>query len=292
MGSTRYDASDWQIYSSATASKPAAAIFTQTSISNTLDPKKFAFRESVDSPANPNSTPIIVAVDETGSMGHLAEIIIKKGLGIIMSSIYDRKPVDDPHLCVAGVGDCNSDRSPFQMSQFESEVGPITQQIEQIYIEGNGGGNGGESYPGIWYFAHNKTKCDAITKRNRKGYLFTVGDESPHMTLSKEHIKEFFGDDIEKDIDVRDLLNSVRKNWEVFHIIVSTGSTISQNAVKVWKDLLGERAITIADTDKLAEVIVSTIQVIEGADPSKVADSWDGTTSVVVRDSIKNLDKS
>lgn len=291
MGNSRFDASDWGIYSASVSAKPAAAIFTSSGMDNGLDPSKFKFRESVDSDKNPKSTPIIIGVDETGSMGRLAEDIIKKGLGIVMKEIYDRKPVTDPHILIAGIGDATCDSAPIQVTQFEAGVTEITKQVEKIYIEGNGGGNGGESYPILWYFAANKTKCDAITKRKRKGYLFTVGDECP-IKLSKSQIKQFFGDDVESDMSIKDLLKLAEKNWEVFHIIVQTSATESQGAVKVWRDLLGQRAIVIPDESKLAEVIVSTIQVIEGEDADKVADSWDGTTSVVVRNAIKNLDKA
>lgn len=291
MGDARFNAGDWYNYSASVAAAPRAAIFTSSGLHDSLDPSKFKFRESVDSDSNPKSTPIIIGCDETGSMGYLAEDIIKRGLGTVMKEIYERKPVTDPHILIAGIGDATSDRAPIQVTQFEAGVAEITKQVEKIYIEGNGGGNGGESYPILWYFAANKTKCDAITKRKRKGYLFTVGDECP-INLSKSQIKEFFGDDVESDMSIKDLLVLVSKNWQVFHIIVQTSATEIQGAVKVWRDILGQRAILIPDKSKLAEVIVSTIQVIEGEDADKVADSWDGTTSVVVRNAIKNLDKA
>jgi hypothetical protein len=53
--------------------------------------------------------------------------------------------------------------------------------------------------------------------------------------------------------------------------------------------VLGERALLLTDHTKLAEVIVSTIQVVEGANVDHVADSWDGSTAVVVRDAIRSL---
>ncbi len=291
MGNARWEANDWDGYKASVAKSAPSTIFRSSGLADSLDPSQFKFRESVDSDKNPNSTPIIIGVDETGSMGMLATDIIKKGLGIVMKGIYDRKPVTDPHICIAGIGDAAFDRAPIQVTQFEAGVKEITSQVEQIYIEGNGGGNGGESYPILWYFAANKTKCDAITKRNRKGYLFTVGDECP-TKLTKGEIKKFFGDDVETDMSIKDLLDLAKKNWHVFHIIVETGATREQGAVDVWRDLLGQRAIVIPDKDKLAEVIVSTIQVIEGEDADKVADSWDGTTSVVVRNAIKGLEKS
>ena len=263
-------------------------IFTQSGLHDDLNPLKIAVRESVDSAANPNSTPIILAVDETGSMGVLAEVIIKKGLGTIMEEIYERKPVTDPHILCMGIGDAFSDRAPIQVTQFEASI-VLADQVKNIYLEGNGGGNGGESYLLAHYFAAFKTKCDAQVKRKRKGYLFTIGDEAPHPKLTRDQVKTFIGDDVEADLSAKDLLGVLSPNWEVFHLIVKPSYP---EAVTKWVELLGERAIQVADHEKLAEVIVSTMQVIEGHDADKVIKSWSGDTSLVVQKAVGGLTKS
>lgn len=292
MGSTRWDDDRWSVYSTSVAATPRAAVFKSNSMDETLDPIKIVCRESVDSPSNPNSTPIIIGVDETGSMGELAEQIIKHGLGVVMKEIYDRRPISDPHILIAGIGDSVCDQAPLQVTQFEAGVDELTKQVEKIFLEANGGGNNGESYPLMWYFAAHKTKCDAIIKRNRKGYLFTVGDERFLPTISRAEIKKVFGDDVESDIKIPDLLDLVQKHWEVFHVVVETNSTRQQDAIKHWKDLLGQRVLTLPNKDALAEVIVSAIQVIEGEDPDKVAGSWDGSKAVAVRSAIKDLSRA
>jgi hypothetical protein len=263
-------------------------IFRQSDIHADLDPHNIKFRESVDSDKNPNATPIILAVDETGSMGMLAEEIIKRGLGVIMQEIYDRQPVTDPHIMCMGIGDAFSDSAPLQVTQFEADVAAITTQIQNIYLEGNGGGNGGESYGLAWYFAAYKTICDSQRKRHKKGYIFTIGDENIHKVLTKEQIKAYIGDDIEADINVADLYNILKTDWEILHLIVKPAYP---QAVTGWKDILGERAIEVSDHNKLAEVIVSTIQVIEGHDADAVVNSWSGDTSLVVKDAIHSLAK-
>jgi hypothetical protein len=287
MGSARWDPKDWQTHSVKTSTMTQKQIFTQNGIHSDLDPKLIAVRESVDSDQNPNSTPVIIAVDETCSMGVLAETIIKKGLGVIMEGIYDRRPIPDPHVLCMAVGDSICDRAPLQATQFEADI-RLADQVKNFFIEANGGGNGGESYPLVWYFAAMKTKCDAMIKRGRKGYLFTIGDEPPHMRLSREEIGRVFGDNVETDFAAEDLLAVVSQHWEVFHLIVRPGSYSKAR----WVELLGERAIDVSDHEKLAEVIVSTMQVIEGHDPKAVIDSWSGDTSVVVASAIHSLTKS
>lgn len=291
MGSSNWNAQSYRSYSQTVSTKSQQQIFTNTTGCHPdLNPSKFSIRESVDSPANPKSTPVIIGVDETGSMGYLATDIIKKGLGIIIEGIIDRKPIKDPHILLAGIGDAYIDDAPIQVTQFEADT-VITQQIEKLFIEGNGGGNGGESYSLIWWFALNKTRCDAINLRNRKGYLFTIGDESCHPQITKEQIKHFFDCDVEKDVSSAELLAECQEKWEVFHIVTPTTTTSHQNAIDKWRELLGERAIVIEDWHKLSEVIVSVMQVNEGQDVNQVIKSWDGDTNLVVASAVTGLSK-
>lgn len=289
MGSSNWSTSSYASYSDKVSTKSRAEIFTNTSgCHEDLDPSKFNIRESVDSPANPASTPVIVGVDETGSMGRLAEEIIKKGLGVIVEGIINRKPVTDPHILLAALGDAYCDQAPIQTTQFEADT-VITEQIEKFYLEGCGGGNRGESYSLLWWFALNKTHCDAIRIRNRKGYLFTIGDECCLDTITKAQIKNLFDVSVQTDCDSKELLANCQKNWEIFHLITPTAATESQGAIKDWRDILGERAIVVDDWNKLGEVIVSIMQVIEGQDKSKVIKSWDGDTNLVVASAVKDL---
>lgn len=287
MGAGRWSADDWKAYASTTASKPRSAIFRSSSVRDIdeLLPRNIKVRESVDSAANPNSTPIILSCDVTGSMGELAEIIVKKGLGIVMGEIYTHKPISDPHIMIMATGDAYCDRAPLQMTQFEATVEAITPQVEKIWIEGGGGGNAGESYLMAHYAAAFMTKCDAITKRNRKGYLFTIGDEPPLPLLTRQQIKNFIGRDEQKDYTREELRDIAMRDWEVFHLIVKPVRT----AVEDWRALLGQRAIMVENHKKLAEVVVSTIRVMEGEAAEKVAASWSGSTAVVVAKAVSDL---
>ena len=53
--------------------------------------------------------------------------------------------------------------------------------------------------------------------------------------------------------------------------------------------MLGQRVIMLSDHTKLGEVIVSAIEVNEGAIADDVIGSWDGSTSLVVKDAISGL---
>jgi hypothetical protein len=121
-------------------------------------------------------------------------------------------------------------------------------------------------------------------KRNKKGYLFTVGDEPPAPKLLAQHVERFLGGGLQHDLNTREVLNLATKTWEVFHIIIAEGSYAkrSGDAVKQeWRQLLGQRAIVLSDHAKLSELIVSTIQMMEGLDL--------GGTGALIRRSLKEL---
>lgn len=290
MGAGSWSTTDWASYSKSTASKPTAAIFKNNNLKPSLDPKGIKFRESRDSTVNPNSTAIAVALDVTGSMGMIADYIARTGLGTLFSEILTRKPVTDPHLMFMAVGDAHCDRVPFQVSQFEADDRIIT-QLTDIFLEGAGGGNNSESYSLPWYFAAKKTSIDCFEKRGKKGYLFTIGDELVPPALTTSQIKQVFGDDSEP-MSSEELYKMACRMYNVFHIIVDEGDYARYHGPEVdtkWKKLMGQHVIHLSDYKKLSEVIVSTIQIVEGDSVDSVVKSWSGATSVVVNTAIKNL---
>lgn len=288
MGMSRWSAEDWALYSARTHGKSAGEIFKNKSIDPNLDPRYITMRESRDSELNPNSTPIIVAVDNTGSMGILAESLIRTGLGVLLEEIYARKPVPDPHVMCMAFGDAWCDRAPLQATQFEADI-RLAEQLSQFWIEGGGGGNNCESYNLPWYFATTRTKCDSFLKRQKKGYLFTVGDEPPPPVLLAQHVDRFLGGGLQHDISTTDLLRIATSSWEVFHIMIEEGShyrRAGQQTARDWQRLLGQRAIALSDHTKLAELIVSAISVAQGEDIIDVVATWSSSTAPVIRKSL------
>ena len=292
MGNARWDPSAWGSYAKAHVSgKSASAVFTSRSLKDEYDPAKIAFRESRDSAMNPLSTPIILGSDVTGSMGMISHKLMRDGLNTLATGIYDRKPVTDPHIMVLAIGDAECDRAPLQATQFEADI-RLADQVRDLWIEGGGGGNSGESYSAAHLFAALKTRTDAAEKRGRKGYLFTIGDEPNLDGMRAGQIKRVFGEAEARDLSARDCLAMAERSYEVFHIVLANEGYASHRLGEVlatWKPLLPERTILLEDVDKLAETVISTIQVIEGANPADVAASWSGSTAVVVANALKGL---
>ena len=101
-------------------------------------------------------------------------------------------------------------------------------------------------------------RADAIEKRKRKGYLFTIGDEPVLDVITKEQVSKVFGVEAQADINAVDALRMVSRDWEVFHIILANEGycrSSLRDVVQSWKALLPERAVQLDDVDKLAETI-------------------------------------
>ncbi len=297
MGRARWDAADWTHYTASAAGKGRAAIFASRAVPDEFDPRNFKIRESRDSAANPSSTAIIIGADVTGSMGFIAEALVRKGIGTAFEEILRRaadpagRMVPDPHMLVMGIGDVECDRGPVQATQFEADI-TIARQLERVWLEGGGGGNSYESYSLAWYFGAMRTSIDCWEKRRQKGFLFTIGDEPPPPGLKRAEIERFLGDAIQQDLTSRQLLDMVEQMFHVFHIVVEEGSFARRNLAAVmepWRDLLGQRVLSLADHTKLAEVIVSAIEVTEGRTVADTAASWSGGTAMVVAKALKGL---
>lgn len=299
MGINRLDSTAYAAYTSSVDPKSmkvrstlTAADYTAKSLKKEFDPKIIKVRESVKSALNPHPTPILVGLDVSGSMGRVVEAM-RKGLGTLFEEIIKRHPISDPHVLAMAIGDMDYDSAPVQATQFESDPVVIGPQIEEFYLERGGGGNSHESYLGPLYFALMRTTCDAFKETPaRKGYIFTVGDEETQNILTKNQIQKFFGDQPKKDFSAEELVEAVSRNWHYFHVIVEEGSHASgypREVKEAWTNLLGQRVLPLADHTKLAEVIVSTIEVAEGRDKASVTKSWSGGTDLVVGKAIKDL---
>lgn len=261
MGSTRYDidARFDRARKEGYGFKSAGEIFTQNAkrmAHESMNPNGISFRESRDSEIHPNSVPIILGLDVTGSMGHIPHELIKEGLPKLMGGII-QGGVPDPALLFLGIGDHECDRYPLQVGQFESGDEELDMWLTRTYIESGGGGNAGESYLLAWYFAAFHTRTDAFEKRNEKGILFTVGDEPFLRTLPASAIREIMGKG-ERTYSHFDLLEEAQKRYEVYHINV-LHSDQAKRASMGWIELLGQNCLNIKDHREIPEVIKNVI---------------------------------
>ncbi|MDE6701486.1 MAG: hypothetical protein K2K10_10840, partial [Acetatifactor sp.] len=259
-------------------------LYQSRSMKDHLNPHGVKYRESCDSMDNPASTAIIFGLDVTGSMGYLSEEIAKGALNRTMLEIYDKTPVTNPHIMFQAIGDSKSDSAPLQITQFEADI-RIAEQLLDVYFEGRGGGNGGESYLLSWYFAARHTKIDCYDKRHEKGFLFTIGDERCHETLDKEEILRVFGDTPAEQCTAKELFAEASEKYEIFHIVMKAGSYKYQKSGESWRSLIGNRAVELdpEDLDVLPELFVSLMQYARSGDAKTITAQWKGKAADVIK---------
>ena len=192
--------------------------FTAVRLDESLDPQKFKVRECANSEEHPNTIPVILGLDVTGSMGSACKETAE-ALGVIITNLY--KKYKDIEFCVMGIGDLAYDRAPVQMSQFESDV-RIAEALDKIYMEHGGGGNRYESYTAAWYMGLHRTKLDAVEKQGRKGIIITMGDEPLNPHLPVYELNRAIKSSEQGDVETKDLYKQVCEKFDVYHIAVDS----------------------------------------------------------------------
>lgn len=245
-------------------------------IDPSLDPKEFETRECVNSEEHPNTIPIILGLDVTGSMGEACSETAA-ALGTIIMNLY--KKFQDVEFCIMGIGDLAYDRAPIQMSQFESDI-RIAESLDKVYMEHGGGGNQFESYTAAWYMGLHRTKLDAFDKQGRKGIIITMGDEPLNPYLPKDALNQAIKASEQADVETPVLYKQASKKFDIFHIAVDSPRDsyhgYAEDIEKSFGQILGNR-FKVASVNSLAQVIEECI-----------TESVQGTAAPVVNSTNEN----
>ena len=281
MGYGSYRSTDWEKLRTSRGINQASnvnEIFKNQELKPQYDPSKINVRESRDSADSPESTPIIISFDDTGSMGYLAQEIAQNSLNKTVTEIYDKNPVTNPHIMCAAYGNAG-DFAPLQVTQFEADI-KIVEQLLDLWIVRRGRGDSGD--PLIWYFAAKHTSIDSWEKRGKKGFLFTIGDDTIKGPIDKYYFAEIFGDeDVTRDLTPEEILEMAREKYHVFHIITKP---LRADVLEKWLDLLPDSTAIVdeANVKNLYMVIISIMQLVNGQDRKEILNQWPAT----VRDGI------
>ena len=281
MGYGSYKAKDWDKLRNSrgiNSSSNVNDIFKNREVDPKYDPKNINVRESRDSADSPESTPIIIGFDDTGSMGYLAQEIAQNSLNKTVTEIYDKNPVTNPHVMCAAYGTAG-DVGPLQVTQFEADI-KIVEQLLDLWIPLRGMGDSGD--PLLWYFAAKHTSIDSWEKRGKKGFLFTIGDDTIKRSIFNDKIYDIFGDSINKlYMEPEEFLEMAQEKYHVFHIITKP---LRADVLEKWLDLLPNSTAIVdeANVKNLYMVIISIMQLVNGQDRKEILNQWPAT----VRDGI------
>ena len=240
MGCGSFSASSYASYSTArgrtfdsvtcslTDNVSSHEMFTQRRLHEQLDVKN-KIRECCDNAEHPNTVPVILALDVTGSMG-----------------------------------DIECDMVPIQMSQFESDI-RIAEALDNVYFEYGGGGNGWESYSLAWYTGLKHARLDCW-KRGKKGIIITLGDEplNPYIMLNGDStsLKECLGDNEQAKIDTKDLYELASEKYDIYHISVTDSGSYDYRKDRIdssFKEVLPKENYFVACINELPGVISKII---------------------------------
>lgn len=231
--------------------------FGRRSIHPKMDPISIKLRESRDSEEHPISLAILLALDMTGSMDFIPGELVKNGLPEMIQKITEAG-IPNPQLLFLGVGDHKCDDAPLQIGQFETSDELMDFWLTNVWIESGGGGNGGESYSLAHYFAAYHTSIDCFEKRQQKGFLFTIGDEPNHSFYAGRDLNDLMGSEENKDHSSAELIVEAQKSYHVYHINIDHGYG-SDRSERCWKQLLGERCITVRDHKEIPGIIAKIV---------------------------------
>ncbi len=235
-------------------------------------------RECCDNEEHPNTVPIILALDVTGSMGDSAVKCAEK-LNPIMTELL--KDVRDVEFSIMAIGDTDYDNAPIQMSQFESDV-RIAEHLDKVYFEGGGGPNAYESYTLAWWAGLNHARLDCW-KRGKKGIIVTLGDEPINPYLPKEHLSRFLDDSEQSNrIETADLYKKVTEKYDVYHVIISDAAGYRHlgeaRLRESWGKYLDDDHLMVSSVNSLPQTLTQLIKKSVAQNSETSIPLFEGTT--------------
>lgn len=218
-------------------------------------------RECRNTDEHPETKPVILAIDVTGSMGPAA-IEVARTLNPLMIELY--KEIRDVEFCVMGIGDLAYDRHPIQMSQFESDI-RIAEHLDKIHFEGGGGGNSYESYTAAWYAGLYRTQLDA-EHQGRKGVIITLGDEQINPYLPESELRQTVGDSVNginaTVTDTKDLFKLASRKFDIYHVHVNhdrSSEGRAEDNVESFGAIIGNDHVYLSNIDSLKDTVTEII---------------------------------
>lgn len=263
-----------------------------TGVSPVLDPKVKAggaspfagtvMREVAISTEHPNPTPIVIALDVTGSNIRGARVVHSK-LPQLLGVLQRIGGIEDPQIMIMAIGDATCDAIPLQVGQFESD-NKIDEMIENMILEGGGGGQSTESYEIGAYFLGYHTHLETVETQGRKGYVFFIADEMNYPEVNNEcngsyrghTLDSIMGDVLEKPIPTKDVYAKLHEQYNVFHLHPASSSYRAADHQPHWRKLLEnpEYSVVLEDDSTVCEFIAGLLAMAEaGMDLDEMAEA-------------------
>ena len=204
-----------------------------------------------------STAPLIIVVDETGSMGDWPATIFSK-LPYLENEGKEYLG-EDFEICFMAIGDayCN-ERYPLQVRPFARGL-DLAKHLKELVIEGGGGGQTTESYELAALFAAEKIEMPKAIKP----IIIFIGDEQPYDTISPDQAEKLLGMKLEKSLSTEDVFKKLAEKFSVYIIRKpygsSSGNTINADDQRItahWARLLGNDHISnLPEAGRVVDVI-------------------------------------
>jgi len=270
MGGGYYEADDSEPLAPRTAPVRSEVIHTSAATGYSAQAEEVLGQSSLHAEMEPlnrtvicrHKSPVVVAIDVTGSMGNWSKIIYDK-LPMFYGQIMMQGYLEDPSICFLGVGDANSDEAPLQVGEF-CQGAALDNWIAKLWLEGKGGGQNHETYELAGYFAAQKMIFDGATN---KPFLFFTGDEGFYPCVLEEHIAEIVDESYaEGNVPSDALFRDLRDKFHVFLLHKPYfDAQINEVLRAKWEAVIGgEHILELTDAKSVIDVMLGAIAMVSG----------------------------
>ena len=228
-------------------------------------PHKIETRKKIPPPINKvlltkAHFPIVVAVDVTGSMKTLPQLIFEK-LCLLYNEVLFFLPEELKESCeisFTAIGDAYTDSYPLQITDFGKGF-ELDKNIKSLYPEGGGGGQARESYELTAYFYAKHCEMPNILVKPRPLFIF-IGDEGFYSKVNRGHIMNLIGDKPKTDLIAKDIFDDLKSKFDVYILRVEYGGDAEEGIHKMWKEVLGsERVLMLKEPRRVVDTILGII---------------------------------
>lgn len=252
---------------------------------------KAAFSNDMDESLSPHDrkiisltkSPVVVSLDVTGSNIEFARIVYDKS-PMLYGQIEQQGYLKDFDICFTATGDAYSDDAPLQVCDFKKGKS-LDDELEKLYLEGNGGGQQKETYEIAAYFFGKK--CEMPNAE--MPFFFYIADEAPYAKINHEVLNDLLGTKLKEDISAKKAFSDLYKKFNGNVFILQNPYNGAQHgtgytaAIKSqWIDCIGkenaEKIIPIKEEKSIVDLMLGTIAMVSR---TRSLDSY--TTDLVAR---------
>lgn len=204
-----------------------------------------------------STSPLVIVVDETGSMGDWPATMFSK-LPYLENELKEYMG-DDAEICFMAIGDayCN-EKYPLQVRPFAKGL-ELKDRLKELVIEGGGGGQTTETYELAALFAAEKMEIPKAVKP----IMIFIGDEQCYDSISPDHAEKLMGIKLEKSLSTAQVFKKLKDKFSVYLIRKpygsSSGNTLNADDRRItahWAGLLGDDHIAnLPDAGRVVDVI-------------------------------------